>query len=1239
MSLLAEFASYNTSLVKRFAASLTLGFAITMTIHGQSLQPGFADALVMGGWTNPVGVTWDANGRAYVWEKRGMVWIVENGVRLTDPLIDIRGEVGDWRDHGCLGFALDPNFLANGRIYLMYLVDRHHLMHHGTANYNPNTNEYFAASIMRITRYTAQGPTFNTVDHGSRYILLGESASTGVPNLHESHSTGSLAFGSDGTLLATLGDGASYSSTDVGSAGETYWAQALADGIIRSEENVGAFRSQMLNSFNGKLLRMDPNTGDGVPSNPWYDASAPREPRSRVWALGLRNPYRMTFRPGSGSTDPSDGDPGTFYIGDVGWTLWEDLHVSTEAGQNFGWPLYEGLEAHNNYMAALTPNKDVPNPFYNGVTCTQQYYNFQDLLKQATPIHLNAHPDPCDPLQQIPHSIPKHFHARPALDWYHGNRSRTGGFNNGQAVTFDLDQGGSPVPGPRFGGYAAIGGPWMAGENMPAGYQNSSFHGDYASGWIRRFKFDDQDEPVSVHDFAAGLGSIVWIGAGPDGCVWYIKYNTSQIRRICYTLTVNLPPAAVATQSVQFGPGPLAVQFTGSGSTDPENGILSYHWDFGDGTTSTAADPLKVYTTPAGVPTTFPVTFTVTDDQNQTASTQLIVSLNNTPPVVQIISFADGGTFPVGVDTTYTLEALVTDVEHGPGELSYAWCTTLYHNTHNHPEPIDPNVISNTVISGVGCDGETYYYGISLTVTDAGGLSTTAQHTLYPRCHVIAPTAVILADKSFGAGPLAVQLDGTSSYDPGTIVNYHWDFGDGTTSTDPMPAKVFTETGPYQVLLTVTDDDGLTGQTVRVITVIDDLPPQCPGAAGSITRELFTGISGNAISDLINSPNYPHNPTSVNYPTSFQGPENLTNNYGTRMRGYILAPTTGNYTFTATSDDQSVVYLSPNADPNLKQVICHVPGYTGTTEYNKYPSQISAPVHLVAGRYYYVEMLHKEGSGGDHLALRWQTPTNNSRVIVPGSVLSRWVDCPTGVRVRLNLQGPFDEQVSMMRDDLRVSAVLPTTEPYSALGLMVAGGGAETVNVSRFSVTGKNAIVDWVLVELRNKNNPAHVIATRAALLERDGDVTGTDGYARIHFGVPADDYFVSVRHRNHLGARTLGTIGLGAGEALVDFTTSSTATQGTECTRSMANGRQALWSGNVVRDGALLYTGQNNDRDPILAAIGGVVPTGMVTGYFATDVNLDGIVRYTGANNDRDPILQNIGGVVPTSVRLEHLP
>lgn len=1222
----------------RYARGLFIAILLcaSLYVRPQTLPPDFQEALVVGNFTEPVGSVFDENGRAYVWEKRGMVWIVENGVRLPDPLIDIRPEVGYWRDYGLLGFTLDPDFLTNGHIYLMYAVDRHHLMHFGTLGYSITTNDYFDATIVRITRYTAVAPNFNTVTTSSRFVLFGETPDSGAALLHESHGPGTLAFGTDGTLLASIGDGATYYSVDVGNAPDTYHTQAIADGIIRPEENVGALRAQMVNSHSGKILRLDPATGNGVPSNPWYDAAEPRAPRSRVWVMGVRNAYRFTVRPGSGSTDPSVGDPGSLYIGDVGWNLWEEVNVVTSGGMNLGWPLFEGLEVNSPYWNVPTANLDAPNPMFNGVNCTQQFFNFQDLIKQETPVHSNAHPNPCEPSIQIPNSIPKHIHQRPKIDYRHGNQARTGGFVGNTPVIWNLSDPASPVPGPVFGGFAAIGGPVMDGLQMPLGYQNATYFGDYAMGWMKRFMFNEEDQPLSVHDFASGLGAVTWIGAGPDGCIWYIRYNTNELRRICYTGAVDLPPSAVATQSVQYGPSPLTVSFTGSGSSDPGGGALTYLWDFGDGDQSTAADPTHQFTAPAGTPTTYTVTLTVTDAGGQSASTQLIVSLNNTPPQVEITSFPDGLFYPVGVDTTLTLEADVTDAEHGPSELTYSWQVTFHHNTHTHPEPVDNSVATTAVISGAGCDGEDYSYNVSLTVTDAGGLSTTVEHWLYPACHLIAPTAIINATPAVGFAPLNVQFDGQASFDPGQIVSYEWDFGDGTSSNAPAPSKVFNDVGQHYVTLTVTDDDGLTGTAVRVINVINLDPPQCVGNVGGILREEWAGVPGSSLASLISHPSFNGPPTTTSILPSFEGPSAYGVNYGARYRGYIVPQVTGTYVFTVTSDDASIIYLSLNADPVHKQPIADVPGYTGPAEFNAYSSQVSEEIELQAGVYYYIEALHKQGFGGDHFTLWWQLD-GSPRTIVPGPVLAPWEDCVPGVQVRMMLQGASSYDSVNMRDDLRVAGLLPSTEPYTAMGMSPANANA-SIPADMLMVTGQNAIVDWVLVELHDGDTPGQIIERRAALLQRDGDVIGTDGFLRLLFDVPDGEYHVAVRHRNHLGAMTADPLVLGTEVGLVDLT-SNLPTYGTGAQVQLFNGKYALWMGNVLNDGILKYTGQGSDREPILQEIGGLIPTNVVSAYSNADTNMDGKVKYMGPFNDRDPILVNIGGLVPSAVKMEQLP
>ncbi|MBK9175957.1 MAG: hypothetical protein IPM46_06370 [Flavobacteriales bacterium] len=244
------------------------------------------------------------------------------------------------------------------------------------------------------------------------------------------------------------------------------------------------------------------------------------------------------------------------------------------------------------------------------------------------------------------------------------------------------------------------------------------------------------------------------------------------------------------------------------------------------------------------------------------------------------------------------------------------------------------------------------------------------------------------------------------------------------------------------------------------------------------------------------------------------------------------------------------------------------------------------------------------------------------------------------VRPQVWLEGPFEAtQPPLMRDDLRVGSFLPLSEPYTGLGYShVNGGGAEQIGQGVLAVTGSNAIVDYVVVEARNSTPPHAVLATRTALLQRDGDVVGMDGSSPVLLQVAPGNYRLAIRHRNHLGVMTGNALPLGTNPLSVDLRAGETATYGTGA-RKNEDGTWKLWAGNALRDNKLQYVGDGNDRDPILVVIGGNVPTATVSGYYLEDVNLSGVVKYTGASNDRDPILVNIGGSVPTATRAEQLP
>jgi hypothetical protein len=243
------------------------------------------------------------------------------------------------------------------------------------------------------------------------------------------------------------------------------------------------------------------------------------------------------------------------------------------------------------------------------------------------------------------------------------------------------------------------------------------------------------------------------------------------------------------------------------------------------------------------------------------------------------------------------------------------------------------------------------------------------------------------------------------------------------------------------------------------------------------------------------------------------------------------------------------------------------------------------------------------------------------------------------VNVRAFLQGPYDDNTGRMRDDLRSAGYLPMVEPYSALGYAQAGSGGERTTAQMLAVTGDDAAVDWVFLELRDPMDNTHVMATRNALVQRDGDVMDVDGGPSVTFDAPPGSYFVSMKHRNHLAVLSMTPVALSFTTTdEVDLTDPSTATYGTEPQHAVGAVRM-LWSGDVNGDQLLKYTGPQNDRDPMLVTVGGTTPNNTVPGYRRTDVNMDGTVKYTGPANDRDALLQNVGGTTPNNVRAAQLP
>jgi PKD repeat protein len=844
-----------------------------------ALPPGFAEAPIGGSWNEVSGLAWSSDGtRLYVVERGGKVWIVENGVRLPTPFLDISDEVGAWRDFGLLGFALHPNFEQNGYVYALFVVDRYYLFNHGTPAYDPAQleSQQNQATIGRLARFTADPATGrHTVLPGSEVVLLGETPTEGIPILHQSHGTGQVVFGQDGTLLMSAGDGASYDVTDTGSATGTFYTQALVDGIIKSYENVGAWRSQELGSLNGKILRLDPNTGNGVSSNPFYDPAAPRSARSRVYALGLRNPYRFTLRPNTGSHDPADGDPGTFYVGDVGWNSAESLHILDVPGENFGWPAFEGLnqratatpDSTTTYWNAGTQNPQAKNPLAAQPGCSFPFLRFRDLIVQETrnPSTPPSWPNPCNAGVQIPDSwtdpstgsvyrYDKFVHSRPPISWRGDAWVAT--FDASGNPTFATMGTGTPIPGPDFSGNTSTGGVWYTGTDFPAEWQNSYFHGDYGAGWIKNFGFDANDRLLDVVDFLDPGHSVTFITTNPvTGRLYYVNWG-STVSEIRWVGTGNTPPTAVAAPAVSWSlNSQLAVQFSGAGSSDPDAGsLLTYLWNFGDGTTSTQRDPLHTFNAVGTNPQTFPMTLTVRDQQGNTGVAQAKVSLRNSPPQVAITQPQDGGFFSMAAPSTVQVRSSVSDAQSSNANLSCTLLVELVHNTHTHPDPPINACAADVQITPAGCDGNTYAWRFTLTVTDPQGLATSKSASLYPDCSTLPnqppgaqnDTAGVVRGGSVVVDVLANDTDPDGLLVPSSVTIASPP-ASGSVQVNPQTGAItYTHNGGAATSdsfrYTVADDDGAPSNVANVAVTVSN-------NASLVAAYAFEEASGNTATD------------------------------------------------------------------------------------------------------------------------------------------------------------------------------------------------------------------------------------------------------------------------------------------------------------------------------------------------------------------------------------------------------
>lgn len=386
------------------------------------LPLGFSEQVVAGGLAFPTDFAFLPDGRLLVAEKHGIVRVFEDGRALAKPFIDLSSKVDTAGYRGLIAIQVGPDFATDGYVYLFYV--------------RKSRGKTGDPTTMGLVRVTADG---DTASPASERVLLGKAnprscqdlrpTSDCIPSDHD-HDGGDLVFAKDGTLFVSTGEG----------------------GGRDNQIEPTALGSQDIDYLGGKILHITKD-GNGVSSNPFWNGDEHAN-RSKVWAYGLRNPFRFTLRPGSEVP----------YVGDVGARKYEEIDVA-RPGANFGWPCYEG------------------------------------------PIHTKVYEKT---------SLCRSLYARgrsavrpPALAYRHYTKS------GGQSVT---------------------GGVFYSGANLPAKYRAAYVFGDWEVGWLRVLHFDTAGRAIGTpQTFATDASGPIAIENGPDGALYYLAINASEVRRIRYT--------------------------------------------------------------------------------------------------------------------------------------------------------------------------------------------------------------------------------------------------------------------------------------------------------------------------------------------------------------------------------------------------------------------------------------------------------------------------------------------------------------------------------------------------------------------------------------------------------------------------------------------------------------------------------------------------------------------------------
>ncbi|MER5651142.1 ThuA domain-containing protein [Streptosporangium sp. NPDC002524] len=589
-------------------------------------------------------------------------------------------------EEGLQGVAADPGFATNRTIYLYYAPKLN--TPGGDA---PATGTDWTAwqGVNRLSRFTVKADW--TLDAASERTVLEVAADRGMC----CHVGGDMDFDAQGNLYLSTGD----DTNPFDSAGYS----PIDERTNRNPVYDAQRTSGNTNDLRGKILRVKVNPATGAYTVPSGNLFAPGTAGTRpeIYAMGFRNPFRLSvdkatgvvyvgdYGPDSGSTDAARGPSGQVEFNRV-----------TGPG-NYGWPYCTGTNTLAETYGEYTFPSGPAGAKYDCAAGGATNNSFRNTgLAKLPP-------------------------AKPAWIRYGGDAGSPPEFGGGSE---------SPMGGPVYRYDAAL----NSTVKFPQELNGHFFAGEFGRRWIKAIEVGTDGSRGAVAGFPWTGTQVMDLAFGPDGALYVLDYGSgyfggdanSALYRVEYIKGVNRAPVAVAKADKTSGRSPLAVTFSSAGSADPDGQAITYAWAFGDGTTSTAANPVKTYTANGN----YTATLTVRDSLGATGTASVPITVGNTAPTVTIERPRQGQLFQWGDTVPFTIK--VTDPEDGTVDCSKVKMTyVLGHDSHGH-QITSKNGCSGDLaipVDGEHDDAANIFAVFDAEYTDLGGLTTHTQHILQPR--------------------------------------------------------------------------------------------------------------------------------------------------------------------------------------------------------------------------------------------------------------------------------------------------------------------------------------------------------------------------------------------------------------------------------------------------------------------------------------------------------------------------